>query len=146
LMKDAYPELAETTEHVRKAVYAEEERFAHALEQGLREWDDLLRRKIQERLLWELDEEKQSSSPVFTNAYGLSLKRRDWSPLFEAVGRELGPVRARRFQQQWEARDVPPTEIKGDEAFRLWDTFGLSLDFMQDMARDQGHRLDVEGF
>ncbi|HET6842389.1 MAG TPA: alanine--tRNA ligase-related protein [Candidatus Angelobacter sp.] len=36
--------------------------------------------------------------------------------------------------------------IDGDQAFRLWDTFGLPLDFMQEMARDQGHKLDVEGF
>ena len=34
----------------------------------------------------------------------------------------------------------------GDKAFRLYDTFGLPLDFMQDAARDQGIAFDQEGF
>ena len=41
---------------------------------------------------------------------------------------------------------MPPVRIEGTEAFRLWDTFGFPLDFMEDMARDQGHQLDVAGF
>jgi alanyl-tRNA synthetase len=146
LMKDAYPELIESAEQVSKAVYEEEIRFARTLEDGLREWDDLLRRKKVERLLWELDQEKPSSEAIFTQAFGLFLKRRDPSVLFEAVERELGSSRAQRFRQQWEARDIPPVRIYGEEAFRLWDTFGFSLDLMRDLARDQGHELDVEGF
>jgi alanyl-tRNA synthetase len=145
-MKDAYPELAETAEQVRKVVHAEERQFAHTIEQGLKEWDSLLRKKVVDRLLWELDQEKPSSSRIFTEAFGLSLKRRDFSPLFEAVERELGPSRAHRLKEQWHASEVPPVRIEGEEAFRLWDTFGLSLDFMQEMARDQGHQLDVGGF
>jgi alanyl-tRNA synthetase len=39
LMQDAYPELnVETTERVSKAVLAEETRFAHTLDLGLKEW------------------------------------------------------------------------------------------------------------
>src|SRR5437763_3886994 len=34
----------------------------------------------------------------------------------------------------------------GDEAFKLYDTFGLPLDFMIDAARDQGIEFDQEGF
>jgi len=36
--------------------------------------------------------------------------------------------------------------IAGDDAFRLYDTFGMPLDFMQDAARDQGIHFDHEGF
>ena len=36
--------------------------------------------------------------------------------------------------------------IAGDDAFRLYDTFGMPLDFMQDAARDQGIHFDQEGF
>ena len=145
-MKGAYPELVETAEHVSKVVHAEERQFARTLEQALEEWDSLLRKKIVDRLLWELDEEKPASAGVFTEAFGLSIKRKDFSVLFEAVERELGVSRAERLKQQWNATDVPPVRIEGEEAFRLWDTFGLSLDFMQDVARDQGHELDVAGF
>ncbi len=36
--------------------------------------------------------------------------------------------------------------VQGDEAFRLYETFGLPLDFMQDAARDAGFAFDIEGF
>src|SRR5947209_1723443 len=36
--------------------------------------------------------------------------------------------------------------LSGKAAFRLYDTFGLPLDFMQDAARDQGILFDQEGF
>jgi alanyl-tRNA synthetase len=146
LMKDAYPELVESAELVSKAVYAEEQQFARALDLGLKEWHILLHQKIVRRLLWELDEEKPSGASVFTHAFGISIKRNDPAVLFEAVERELGSARAQRFRQQWHTKDVPAVRIDGEEAFRLWDTFGLSLDFMQDIARDQGHQLDVAGF
>ena len=36
--------------------------------------------------------------------------------------------------------------LSGQEAFRLYDTFGMPLDFMQDAARDQGLTFDQAGF
>src|SRR5215470_7601243 len=40
LMQDAYPELKETAERVSKAVLAEENRFAHTMEVGLKKLED----------------------------------------------------------------------------------------------------------
>jgi alanyl-tRNA synthetase len=42
----------------------------------------------------------------------------------------------------------PPSTptVPGDEAFSLYETFGLPLDFMVEAARDQGARLDLPGF
>src|SRR5271163_4069616 len=37
-------------------------------------------------------------------------------------------------------------QLAGDDAFKLYDTFGMPLDFMQDAARDQGIAFDQEGF
>ena len=37
-------------------------------------------------------------------------------------------------------------KLGGDEAFKLYDTFGMPLDFIQDAARDQGIGFDQEGF
>ena len=36
--------------------------------------------------------------------------------------------------------------LAGDDAFKLYDTFGMPLDFMQDAARDQGIEFDRAGF
>src|ERR1700678_1869339 len=36
--------------------------------------------------------------------------------------------------------------LAGEEAFKLYDTFGMPLDFMQDAARDQGIAFDQSGF
>ena len=36
--------------------------------------------------------------------------------------------------------------LAGDDAFRLYDTFGMPLDFMQDAARDRGLGFDQAGF
>jgi len=36
--------------------------------------------------------------------------------------------------------------LSGDRAFKLYDTFGIPLDFMQDAARDQGLAFDQAGF
>ncbi len=37
-------------------------------------------------------------------------------------------------------------KLAGEDAFKLYDTFGMPLDFMQDAARDQGLRFDQAGF
>jgi alanyl-tRNA synthetase len=94
LMQDAYPELKESSERVSKAILAEETRFAHTLDLGLRKLED------------------------------------DLGPLADAV------------RQNPSARAT----YSGEKAFRLYDTFGMPLDFMQDAARDQGIAFDQEGF
>jgi alanyl-tRNA synthetase len=38
------------------------------------------------------------------------------------------------------------SQFNGQEAFKLYDTFGMPLDFMQDAARDQGLQFDQAGF
>jgi len=146
LMRHAYPELTESSKVVQRALYNEETQFARTLELGLKEWHGLLYQKIKARDLLKLDGELPSRSPAITHALGLAIERGDLRVLFEAVEREFGASRAKRFQQEWNSRDVAPVRIEGNEAFRLWDTFGLPLDFMQELARDQGHQLDIGGF
>ncbi len=98
LMQDAYPELKESADRVSKAVLAEETRFAHTMDVGLKK----------------LEEELEA-------AVHLS------SSLGTATASEV-------------------IRLAGAAAFRLYDTFGMPLDFMQDAARDQGIHFDQEGF
>jgi len=94
LMQDAFPELNESAERVSKAVLAEETRFAHTLDLGLK--------KLEE----------------------------DLQPLVAALQKD--PSR--------------PQIYGGEKAFKLYDTFGMPLDFIQDAARDLGIAFDHAGF
>ena len=94
LMADAYPELNETAERVSKTVLAEETRFAHTMEIGLK--------RLEEQL----------------------------DPLVEAKRKNPKEV----------------VTYSGAEAFRLYDTFGLPLDFIQDAVRDRGLEFSMETF
>jgi alanyl-tRNA synthetase len=91
LMKNAYPELSESENHVSRVVHEEELRFARTLDLGLGKLDDL-----------------------------------------------LGKFRAIMVGGLIPA--VPPSNLPslGAEAFKLYDTFGLPIDFIRDAARDLG--------
>ncbi len=47
---------------------------------------------------------------------------------------------------QDEAKSVADGVLPGPVAFRLYDTFGLALDEQQEMARERGLAIDLEGF
>jgi alanyl-tRNA synthetase len=89
LMTKAYPELHEpNAARVPEIVLAEENRFGHTLDIGLK--------KLEE---------------------------------------ELQPLAAK-----------PGSVYSGDSAFRLYDTYGLPMDFILDAARDLGVQFDEAGF
>ncbi len=117
-MRDAYPELVEKVERVSKAVLAEEQRFAHTMEIGLEK----------------LEEELRSSRLDFEIA---SSARQD-------IKAGHYPPTAEQRQQIEEPLTSPM--LAGEKAFKLYDTFGMPLDFMQDAARDQGIAFDKVGF
>jgi alanyl-tRNA synthetase len=68
----------------------------------------------------------------FANTLDIGLKRLD---------DDLAPLVAAK-QQSAAARAT----YSGEKAFKLYDTFGLPLDFIVDAARDQGIQFDHEGF
>jgi alanyl-tRNA synthetase len=141
LMNDAYPELNESVERVSKAVLAEESRFAHALESALTELQDLISELGMQRAV--AFARKKSLDPSSLNigpAYGLlpNTPAKEASVIAETIfRREL----ASEFLEEPYVYRLP-----GQDAFKLYDTFGMPLDFMQDAARDQGIAFDQAGF
>ncbi len=59
----------------------------------------------------------------------------------EQAGRGPGAAAARRRSREADALHYP-----GEKAFRLYDTFGLPLDFITDVLRDQGIGFDPAEF
>ncbi len=120
LMKDAYPELKESAERVSKIVYEEERRFAHTLDAGLERLEaDLHQLRKQHAISHKV---VLSRDPV--NELGVS------------------PAELAQFQYQ----SACGLRYRGEDAFRLYDTFGLPFDFIMDTCRDAGISVDVEGF
>jgi len=88
MMKDAYPELVEARETIARVIKQEEESFADTLEQGLKDFNDRVRK-------------------LETTA----------------------------------SRTLP-----GQEAFFLYDTRGLPLEIIEDLAQERGLLVDEAGF
>ena len=120
LMQDAYPELLETAERASKVVLAEETRFANTLEIGLG--------KLEE----DIAQLRKEFEQAMTDAH-------------QKV-REHFDLHGVRPQNEYQWYPKRPNAYSGIKAFKLYDTFGMPLDFMQDAARDQGIGFDQEGF
>jgi alanyl-tRNA synthetase len=130
-MKDAYPELVDSADRVSTVVQGEEVRFAHTLDIGLRK----------------LEEDLNFTKIVYEH---LPKHQREGLPPQEAED-DL------RFYSSWFERQITHENLQsiqlsseptypGAKAFRLYDTFGLPLDFMTDAARDQGLAFDQKSF
>jgi alanyl-tRNA synthetase len=151
LMKDAYPELKETTGRTSKTVLAEEQRFARTLEVGLGKLEEILelsRVEADRRCLdWfaqahphfvrEMDADV---IPWLRSSTKLDLRQRPAGPASEPAFFEGDKELFQHFQKNWRPL------LSGAKAFSLYETYGLPRDFIEDAARDQGVIFDTEGF
>ena len=51
-----------------------------------------------------------------------------------------------RLEEVLDRAAAGDTVVPGDEAFRLYDSLGVPLDFMEDLAGQRGLAIDREGF
>ena len=121
VMLDAYPELIGSADRVAQVVLAEEKRFAHTLALGLQ--------KLEEELLRVFEDQE---------AAGVQVALADEGSEHVSLGTEE-LARARKITGRL------PT-LPGDRAFKLYDTFGLPRDFIEDACRDREVQFDASGF
>jgi alanyl-tRNA synthetase len=105
-------------------------------------------RKLMHRAYPELDEASERVSKTVLAEEIRFLRTVDTG--LEMLEKELSGL---RLKQQDPLRKLPglvvsgePIVVPGAIAFRLYDTYGLPLDFIEDVLRDQGASLDRHGF
>ena len=145
-MVGAYPELNESAARVAKVIESEETRFANTVAVGLNKLEELI-------------SSAKATSPQFIEFFERHWPTEFTGLFFESVSK-IRPNRAFSEEDRSalagvigsaaaglviEASSSIP-QIKGADAFKLYDTFGLPLDFMVDAARDQGIQFDQAGF
>jgi alanyl-tRNA synthetase len=111
LMKSAYPELVQSVPRVAEIVLAEEKQFAHTIAVGLKNLEDTIK-----LLLAQYEQARRIEKNPDPEAWGISQKD---------VETHIAIVRG-------------GLEYSGYDAFRLYDTYGLPPDFIQDVLRDRG--------
>ena len=141
-MQDAYPELKESADRVAKVVEAEERQFARVLEAGARELEQAISRAKYEAVYKFVAEwtDRMGHSPELRDA----LITNDLKQIGAVIRLELGDAEAENFAKR-SVGEISVT-LPGRDAFHLYETFGLPLDFMMDAARDAGIDFDITGF
>jgi len=137
-----YAELLDAAETVERIVYEEEKRFTHTTDVGLREWEATRKQEAKDRqkILWRELVAEYPGQDTSIDAAVLAMTGGDTAPLIRLVGKD----RATTFTASWDSTHKSP--LRGDAAFKLYDTYGLRLDFMTDLARDAGIEFDHQGF
>ena len=120
LMGRAYPELLEhSASRVPEIVLSEEKRFGQTLDTGLMKLLDELRPLMQVRAKYDWGNKQLESLPDGPEKTALTRKR---STL------------------------ISEKTYPGEAAFRLFDTYGLPRDFVEDVCRDAGISVNWDGF
>jgi len=124
LMKDAYPELIETATRVSETIKGEETRFAHTIEIGWEHLEDDIENEV-------------VSAALSVSSHTVLARNR------AARKEELQTLKARVADLKQRGTVI---RFPGAKAFKLYDTFGLPPDFIQDAVRDAGLVFDQAGF
>ena len=126
LMQGAYPELDDSAARVAKVIGAEEKQFDRILGQALGELEKLIART-------KLD------------AAGKALHDMARIAEYKREVQIKDGVKSLQFDETFYEANKKAV-LAGKEAFKLYDTFGLPLDFIIDAAKDAEIGFDMEGF
>jgi alanyl-tRNA synthetase len=136
-MRIAYPELVDHKESIIRVIEAEETRFARTLAQAIKRLDDDL---------------LQTASEAFYKSHKLVLAEDIYAREVEEAQQLLTDSSSRigdrvRYTVGLMKASIDFVPVfSAERAFRLYDTYGLPIDFIRDALRDVGIRLDEEGF
>jgi alanyl-tRNA synthetase len=162
LMQGAYPELVDSAVRVAKVVEAEEKQFDRVLKMGYTKLQEYLgvlrgpifsmdqaaseigrvvargRKQIDSKEAREkLDRIEAEAQKIKNSAEFLDTRVLNIEDTYSRLLDELHTVMKEK---------APQGILSGSDAFHLYETYGLPLDFMVDAARDAGVKFDEIGF
>jgi alanyl-tRNA synthetase len=151
-MAAAYPELKESAERVAKVVLAEELQFARVVDIGLRELEkaavDLVGSEIERRFgsLARFREHLQAKLAGATAPGHQANLRITILAVEQLENGFLESSASLAFLVPALRVDPAPVWFGGQRAFKIYETFGLPLDFIVETLRDFHIAFDQEGF
>jgi alanyl-tRNA synthetase len=159
MMADVYRELTASGQVIR-VVNEEERRFHHTMEVGLEKLEELInaaivlrRHRALQRVIdeWRQDPTKQGYADeifrvVTVSEPNLPAKDADAIQFLLVQLTALNQSSRNELETQLRSAFNAPATIPGADAFKLYDTYGLPSDFMEDAVRDAGLVLDWRDF
>ncbi len=148
-MAAAYPELKESADRVAKVVLAEEQQFDRVLSIASKHLQNVIiaaKTSALEEIFRQVDRFE-----YFIHAANITAAAERFATIEYLTSEDINVFARRWFGDHAKIfLDAMPTGsygvLAGDVAFRLYETYGLPLDFMVDAARDAGIAFDMAGF
>jgi alanyl-tRNA synthetase len=155
-MQIAYPELADNAERIAKIVLAEEQQFGRVVETGSQRLDQSMQSAriaaVENALSKVASYLEPLRDPIaLSNTANSYLKEVQNRPFFNDEQSFIRALNANGLQSTPGVINLFRTQLlkpvlAGSEAFRLYETFGLPRDFIEDSCRDEKIIFDEAGF
>ena len=144
-MGSAYPELKENAERVAKVVEAEEKQFVRVLQTGSHQLEAALVRAL---IPWVSKHDQDLELYARRQALSQGADPNEFASMYNLLLYTVAPEAVQYFHALSEGALGQRCQgiLGGVEAFHLYETYGLPLDFIMDVAHDAGVEFDLTGF
>ncbi|HZW07988.1 MAG TPA: alanine--tRNA ligase, partial [Phycisphaerales bacterium] len=141
-MAPAFPELAKDPRRVAEIIKGEEESFARTLDRGIVHFDEASVRAFSKARLAPHHQAQNQTASTSRDADGWTVA------IHEKEGHKLvAAAKVNQITAAWANEHFGPNRgIAGEDAFKLYDTYGFPLDLTKLMAEERGLNVDEAGF
>jgi alanyl-tRNA synthetase len=142
-MEEAYPELGSNAQRITRILDEEENRFSRTVGTGVEKLDEAIA-SLASQWAKQLGFTLSPADPETMAALREVIRfRADYNTISSGTNDIL---KRRGFPFETAKETVGNLTVPGSEAFKVYDTYGLPKDFIEDVTRDAGVTVDWPGF